>query len=397
MSGSIVYPFGNPQADPSAQRVRVPDQTWDLDGGWGWVYRGPGNDQLQQPLIMSDGFHPGESDRTALYWGFENNGDYRFITELNQRGYDVVVLGYRDCSRSILENADTAMQCIWRALAESVTDRPFVVGGFSMGGLITRYALAKMETMRLDHRTSHFFAYDSPHLGAWIPISLQSLAYYIQYSNASLRDLINSPAAKEMLWRLKLDQAGIPATQPERLSFLERLHRFGDWPSRPLKIGVANGSGHSEGNGNPPEAVALRSILGASTTELHVQSQGDSKLVAKLRGGLLPVDKYTSGYPELDSAPGGLLDSFGIAAAALNDVSGISAEAPYPHVNFVPAISALAVHDADIGKQDDLFMNIDSLDEGRFEFDVYRASSSNTGHTEITRELCEFIIEHLQK
>ncbi|WP_194923700.1 hypothetical protein [Catenulispora pinisilvae] len=35
---------------------------------------------------------------------------------------------------------------IWQTIAEFVTDTELVVGGFSMGGLITRYALAKLET-----------------------------------------------------------------------------------------------------------------------------------------------------------------------------------------------------------------------------------------------------------
>ena len=40
-----------------------------------------------------------------------------------------------------------------------------------MGGLVTRYALAKLETENVEHQVGTYFSYDSPHQGAWIPIS----------------------------------------------------------------------------------------------------------------------------------------------------------------------------------------------------------------------------------
>ncbi|MGY0231687.1 esterase/lipase family protein [Longispora urticae] len=399
MTGSAVYPFGQAQPDQSVRRVRVPDRTWTLDGGWGWVYYAPGHDQLQQPIIMSDGFHLGESDRTALYWGFENNGEFALITELNQRGYDVIVLGYRDCSRSILANAETATQCIWQAIAESVTDTPLVVGGFSMGGLVTRYALARMELLRMDHRVSHYFSYDTPHLGAWVPISLQSLAWYIRPTNSALADLVDSDAARQMLWKQKTSLAADPEEHEERRKFLAELARLGDWPARPVKIGVANGRGDGQGNGNPAGEIGFQVTQGLYYgTELYIQGSGDPQQVAKLRTiGLFPADKYTPGYPELDSVAGGTLDSFAIAAATISAVAGQQAVAPYPDVNFIPTISALAVTGTDIGDPADLALNVDALDDDRFELDLRRTSSANTGHTAITRELCEFILEQLPK
>ncbi|MCX5529669.1 alpha/beta hydrolase [Streptomyces sp. NBC_00006] len=398
MSGFAVHPLGATQA-PTEPRggIRVPEATWQLDGGWGWVYFAQGHDAIQQPIILSDGFHPGESDRNALYLGFNDPNGYPLINELNQRGYDVIILGYQDCTASIYDNARTATTAIMRANAENLTDTPLVVGGFSMGGLILRYALLRLELMRMDHRVSVYFSFDTPHSGAWIPVSLQSFAYYIQPLYSGLADMIDSPAARQMLWRHKTSLAADPVEHPDRTEFVAQLKRMGDWPMRPMKIGLANGRGDGRGNGNPAGSAAFKVTGGLYTgTELYLQPSGDAETVAKLCRLLgFPVYKRTSGYPELDSAAGGTLDSFGIAAETLNALAGQAAEAPYPTIDFVPSISALAVDGADIGQQQDLDLNIGQLDAGRFPFDVCKTSPDNTGHTEITRDLCAWLVDQL--
>lgn len=397
MSGFAVHPLGAAQADPTPRGgIRMPEQTWELDGGWGWVYLAQGHNELQQPIILSDGFHPGETDRNGLYLGLNDPNGYPLVNELNQRGYDVVLLGYRDCTASIYDNAGAATQCIMRAGAETVTDTPLVVGGFSMGGLITRYALAKLEMMRMDHRTSHYFSFDTPHQGAWIPISLQSFAYYIKPLYSGLADMIDSPAARQMLWRHKTSLAADPVEHPDRTEFLRQLGRMGDWPRRPMKIGVANGRGDGHPNANPPGTAAFTVTKGLYTgTELYLQESGDAVTVAKLCTLGNPTYKRTSGYPELDSAAGGTLDSFAIAAATFNAITGQGADAPYPIIDFVPTISALAVDNIDLGSQQDLQLNVDELDPDRFALDAYKTSSDNTGHTEITSELCTWLVDQL--
>ena len=282
-----------------------------------------------------------------------------------------------------------------RANAKRVTDTPLVVGGFSMGGIVTRYALAKLESQRIDHQTSHYISYDAPHRGAWIPISLQSFAYYVEIANGSLVQLIKSPAARQMLWRQKNGPFLAPAEHQDRRDFLQALERVGWWPMRPYKIGVANGNGDGHGNGFPPGEVALRVTGGIyNTTELYLQGDGPDRLVAYLKAPIVNATRvYTQNYPELDSAPGGTLDSFGIAADALNG-AGQPTEAPYPTINFIPSISALAVDGTDIGVQADLDLPVNNLSD-RVELDAFKASSTNTGHTQITRELCEWIMDQL--
>ncbi|MFD4233352.1 esterase/lipase family protein [Streptomyces sp. NPDC058542] len=202
------------------------DTKWDLGNrhtgsGTPWVfYRSRGEKTVQRPVILSDGFAPGETNVDELYEGLEN-GQYPFISTLRQAGFDIILLGFADRTASILDNATLATQCIQRAISEREGDAPLTVGGFSMGGLITRYALAKMERQRMDHEVSTYLSYDTPHCGAWLPLGVQALAHYVKSNWGgvgkpvlnSFSDLVNSPAARQML-RWHLETATGPSTSP---------------------------------------------------------------------------------------------------------------------------------------------------------------------------------------
>ena len=72
-----------------------------------------------------------------------------------------------------------------------------------MGGQISRYALAYMEANNIEHNTRLWVSIDSPHLGANIPIGLQTLVRQVMSDNALAQDFVNnhlgSAAAKQQL------------------------------------------------------------------------------------------------------------------------------------------------------------------------------------------------------
>ena len=85
-----------------------------------------------------------------------------------------------------------------------------VIFGPSMGGLISRYALAYMEkkfaqTGDIDwkHNTKLWVSIDSPHLGANVPMGDQSLLNHVKGSSSEAKvfydEKLRSPAAQEML------------------------------------------------------------------------------------------------------------------------------------------------------------------------------------------------------
>lgn len=389
------FTLGGPPAAGPAGTIEVPEhEEWPLPNGFAWVFPGEGNrNGIVRPVIMADGFNLGRSKLDELYQGLEGGG-FPFISELRRRGRDVILVGFEERSASILDNAEAVMAAIMRAGAEQLGDARLVVGGFSMGGIVTRYALAKLEMQRMDHRTALYFSYDSPHRGASIPVGVQAFSHFIPFPNAFAKQM-NSPAARQMLWRHYDKDTGKIGVAPERTEFLAALERVGNWPRIPRTIAVANG--RADGVGLPdvkPGDVALRIDRIYPGTTFYTQAQGDDVTVAYLNRRFPKAEKTitTNGFPELDGAPGGTLHTYKILSDTLEKLGG-KVELRYEDVCFVPSVSAVAVRDVE--KQDDLYVNIDGLSPEESELDDFLCSSTTTTHTAITEELCTWLMDRL--
>ncbi|MFI5797511.1 esterase/lipase family protein [Streptomyces sp. NPDC051677] len=388
------FTLGDPLTLEPANPVEVPEHgEWALPNGFAWVFPGEGNNgRLVRPVIMADGFNLGRSELDKLYQGLE--GGFPFITELRRRGRDVILLGFEERSASILDNAHAVEAVIMRAAAEQFGGTRLVVGGFSMGGIVTRYALARMEAQRMDHRTGLYFSYDSPHRGASIPVGVQAFSYFIPFPNDFAKQM-DSPAARQMLWRHYDKETGKIGVAKERTDFLAALDRLGGWPQIPLRIAVANGRGDGVGLPDvPPGDVALRIDRIYPGTTFYTQAQGDDVTVAYLNRRFPKADKTvtTSGFPELDGAPGGTLHTYEILAETMQKLGG-TVDLRHGQVCFVPSVSAVAVRDVE--RQTDLYTNIDELPPDESELDEFLCSSTTTAHTAVTEELCTWLLDRL--
>lgn len=82
------------------------------------------------------------------------------------------------------------------------TDRIAIIGP-SMGGQISRYALAYMEKNNIPHNVRLWVSIDSPHLGANIPLGDQALLNLVKENSDAAKDFyekdLRSPAAQEQL------------------------------------------------------------------------------------------------------------------------------------------------------------------------------------------------------
>jgi hypothetical protein len=147
--GALTQAFNPRAAEPGIAGVALkPDETWKLEGGTAWVWRVPGAKTLTRPVIIADGFSGGASslkEWDGLWAGSEIADIYPWGTQLHEEGRDVIVLGYNSRCAPIHDNAKVATQCILKAAQERSGNAPLVVGGLSMGGLVTRYALASLE------------------------------------------------------------------------------------------------------------------------------------------------------------------------------------------------------------------------------------------------------------
>ncbi|MEV4398914.1 hypothetical protein [Nonomuraea sp. NPDC049607] len=371
---------------------------WQLPGGTAWVYYGERNQTLTRPVLLADGFGSGASDIDELYDGLERRA-FPLISELRRRGRDVVVIGFDDRGASILDNAQTATAAIHRAAAERVGDTRLLAGGFSMGGLVTRYALARMETQRIDHQVGVYFSWDTPHRGAYVPISLQAFAHHINAYDSRFSDLFNSPAARQLLaWHLP-GTDGVPGVDPLRTQFLRELESVGGWPRIPRLLAVADGAGNGAGNGTGAGESALLGTGDLITgTDLRTQPKAPETLAGLLRL-LTPdvIEVQAPGVPCVDGAPGGILTGFKILADALNAIAeatglGLDVDNPIAGHCFVPSISAVSVRDI---TDAELYTDIDALSPDESDFDDFLCAGDNRGHTEITEEAATWLLDRL--
>ncbi|MFJ5774069.1 esterase/lipase family protein [Streptomyces sp. NPDC093094] len=385
----LVTPLGA----PSAAQAPPADEVWQLPGGSARVYYGQGQRGVVRPVVLADGFNLGPTDFDWL-WDHLENGRFPFVSELRRRGRTLVLVGFDERSESILRNAETMTAAILRTGAEQLGDTRLLAGGFSMGGMVARYALAKMEMQRMDHRVGAYLSFDTPHRGAWVPIGLQAFAHHLAPVDDTYLRQIASPASQQMLWRYLDSVDGTPQQSPLRTEFLEQLQRVGSWPRIPRLMGVASGRGDGVGNGvRAGEKTLSCSGPFFDGTYFLAQSQGDPAEVAVLNGALGgPHTITTRGYPELDGAPGGTLESFGIVGDALKSI-GENIDLTHRSVCFVPSVSAVAVRDLD--RQDDLYVDIDGLPPEESELDDFLLSRDNDPHALMTPEIGEWVLDRL--
>ncbi|WP_460067551.1 hypothetical protein [Streptomyces sp. YKOK-I1] len=385
----LVTPMGGADLPPAPKA----DEEWQLPGGSARVYYGQGHQGVIRPVILADGFNLGPTDFDRLWNGLENE-KFPFVSRLRARGRTLILLGFDERSESILRNAETATAALMRTVAQQLGDTRLLVGGFGMGGMVTRYALAKMETQRMDHRVGVYLSFDTPHRGGWVPIGLQAFAHYLADVDDTYLRQIGSPASQQMLWRYLDGLDGTPQQSPLRREFLEQLERVGSWPRIPRLLGVSNGRGDGRGNGVRAGAKTL-SCSGPlfDGTYFLAQSQGDPAEVAVLNGILGgPHPIATRGFPELDGAPGGTLEAFGLVGDKLAEV-GETADLVHRSVCFVPSVSAVSIRDLD--RQDDLYVTIDELPPDESDLDDFLLSENNDPHSLMTPGLGEWVLDRL--
>ncbi|KEZ92737.1 lipase family protein [Nonlabens ulvanivorans] len=230
-----------------------------------------GNNQLDNPIIILDGFDPGDKRKIedcdceqdedcveankengqfnrALHdsmYDFqtyydENNIEQNALMTLREQGFDVIMVNHPTYETTDLSTGQTvtidggayyiesnALALIklikqTNGIARGINpDATLKIIGPSMGGQISRYALAYMEhkeevtgnSALWDHNVSHWVSVDSPHLGANIPLGDQALIYLLRNQSPSASDFyynqLGSPAALQQL--IEQHRSPIPA------------------------------------------------------------------------------------------------------------------------------------------------------------------------------------------
>lgn len=212
---------------------------------------------LTKPVIVVEGYDPSDgNNHNALFNELNLSG---LGTKLVVQGYDVITLNFEPRiinGKTVLGGTDyierNAMVLV--RLIEMVNTNkdsnaePTKVIGFSMGGLVARYALRYMELNNIPHDVDLYVSVDSPHQGATIPSGVQHtvkliddlVPSFLNEEWANLEDQLNYPATKQML-KYHYSQKNTNAGHAYFTTFYNNLNAIG-YPQNSRNIAVVNGS-----------------------------------------------------------------------------------------------------------------------------------------------------------
>jgi hypothetical protein len=375
-------------------------------GGYGagdaYVYLSGQHTELTNPVLLIEGFDPDNTMNWDELYALLNRE--QLVEELRSRGFDAVVLNFANGGDYIQRNAFLTVELIGQLRAAIGSPNTMAVVGASMGGLVGRYALAYMETHGIPHSVRNFISFDSPQLGADIPLGIQYwLWFFSDLSAEAAANLasLDTPAARQLLVYHHTDPPGGGGqADPLRTALMSDIAAAGDWPTGLRKVSVANGSGSRWSQGFAAGAQIIR----WEYTSFLVDITGNCWAVPNMSGhdifhGLidyifLPADEVTitvAGTRPYDNAPGGWRDT--MAQLGASDPGYGDIIAPYPNHCFIPTVSALALDTTDLFY--DIAGDPDILT--RTPFDAVYFPADNQGHVDITAENATWFLAEIER
>lgn len=362
-----------------------------------YVIRHRDRPRITRPLLMVEGF-PGNYPWPVIA-RYASQSD--FLCKLFNHGHDIVLVRFPDGPQRLEANAYALIALIQSVIAEREGNHPLIVGGFSMGGLIARYALAYMEHERRSdptrphHQTSRFFTVDTPHEGANLAVAVQALAQGVRGDEREAK-LMATPAAQQLLltWINPLpwhdgQQFG---PSPLRLEFLRELERVGSMP-RELEdtIAIANGAGDGRQH-SVPGALAMKYACTLwFYADCYTQPRNTAGMtVVQFRNGG-PTYRFhsTEGSRGVDSAPGGLPEEAIYRRVHDAVPRGVVKELKIENACFIPTTSALAISGSN-------YFQTPDLGQSKFRSVTY-SHEGNLPHIALTPTLVEFLVKFITR
>ncbi|TNE81756.1 MAG: T9SS type A sorting domain-containing protein [Bacteroidetes bacterium] len=391
---------------------------------FGRDHHGTTNTCIKKPIIIVEGIDFGTPENpTGCYngkcgrLGFDdlingNNPHYRqlangphFISEMNDKGYDVIYLDFEDGGNYMEDNAMVLVKLIQHINSIKCTNEELVVCGVSMGGIVAKYALSYMETNNLPHCVRTYASFDSPHQGANIPIGLQQTLYFAHYRLGSVAaqegiDKLLRPATKQLLKYHVF--APNYLEHNERTLFLNKLQQLGNYPNKTRNVAIINGNPFGDHSGiNSGEQIIdyeYHAIFKKFTIRAFAQTGrsyngNDITFIADVLNNKVNY-KAPNPSADIDRAPGGtdekslsLLSGPSHMDFVRSRIDGHLIKIRLGFIRtlnhpmcFIPSISALDVNTSNLYYNIYTNIHADNPDPAKTPFDAYFAPSKNEEH-----------------
>lgn len=230
-----------------------------------------GDCKITKPLIVAEGFDVGtllspenefgDNNITLFQQSISNDTDLKNLIHGNDQEYDIIYVDWNNGVDYLQRNALALQAVIEWVNDNKVGNEENIVLGQSMGGVIARYALSKMENDNIPHDTKLFVSHDAPQQGANVPLGFQYMYRHLtnQYITASetlfggsilvplLEDefsvstylsILDTPASRQLLkvW----SDLGYEVDNGIHDSFYQELRGLNDNNGYPSQNGIRN-------------------------------------------------------------------------------------------------------------------------------------------------------------
>lgn len=372
-------------------------------------------------------------------------------TTTNVAGQAVTIDGGADYIERNALTLVTYIQYLNSTLVANGSSEKIVVVGPSMGGQISRYALAYMDK-KFDqtsnqiwkHNTRLWISIDSPHLGANIPLAAQANVWFLGYKMGNLKakrqfdNELNSTAAKQQLIS-QFKQAlntGNSDNAPFFNTYYSNLNSNGTSGSNgyPVttstfrKIALVNGSLSGTKVGTEKQTfLKMRGYIDLSflffnwsitllrLNDMFMPTNGDSATIFQGDGVNFNIgfDHWTINLPRysvfatnnsvkgsLDVIPGGLFSTQKFikegVEEGLRDAGVRSQTSVYlPAHSFIPSFSSLGHLQPNQNWGSALNANLKCPTNNLTPFDSYYGESGNTQHTSFNKDSVAWLLKEL--
>lgn len=245
-----------------------PDYNVDYPGMHVSVFGSCHADESQRKIaIVLEGIDPfdvfGKNSGRSASEVYDNIIKVPKIDELRKYGYEFWVVNWKNSMQDIRTNASNVINMINDLKSNIKSDNQYIVIGESLGGVVARYALTKMENDNVDHHTRELITIDSPHGGANVPLSIQLFyrdiiylltpkifGFKFRFISNNCKVGLDSKAAKQLLlYHVNTandfcDGSIYKCYNPEkdRAEFVSSLKSIGDFPKFCKTVAVTDGS-----------------------------------------------------------------------------------------------------------------------------------------------------------